>query len=353
MGGVLVRTKNIVLLFAWALAFVLGGQLTAGAEGQRYKDEVFASVIVTPDIPFAWVLGEHGLLETLKMDLYEPEGDTEPVRPTFIWIHGGGFYKGDKADPINVEIATRFAKRGYVTASINYRLREGDYFEPGDPDLPQVIQDAQHDAQAAVRWLRANAATYGVDADRIAIGGTSAGAITALFVNYNASDPGESGNPGYPSDTSAVIDVSGAVDTSLMETGEPPAMVVHGMLDTRVPYSLALNIVARAQTVGITVEFHPIEGAGHMLWQSGYTETIIPWMSDFLYRHVIASPAAPVGGIAAPSHTASASAEEATAPAGSSGWSAWAYAALAGGLAAPVVVITAEAWYARKRRRAG
>jgi len=348
---VLFRTKNVVLLLVSALAFVLGGQLTAGAEGQRYKDEVFDSVTVTPDIPFGQAIDEYGQPETLKMDLYEPEGDTEPVRPAFIWVHGGGFYKGDKAEPNAVEIATRFAKRGYVTASINYRLREGEYFEPGDPELPQVIQDAQHDAQAAVRWLRANAATYRVDPDHIAIGGTSAGAITALFVNYNASDPGESGNPGYPSDTSAVIDVSGAVDTSLMETGEPPAMVVHGVLDTRVPYSLALNIVARGQAVGITVEFHPIEGVGHFLWQSGYTETIIPWMSDFLYRHVIASPPTPVGGIAELSQTASASAEEATAPAEGSGWSARHTAAVVGGLATAIVALTAaSAWYAWRRR---
>ena len=346
----LFRTKNIVLLFVWALALLLGGQLTAGAEGQRYKDEVFDSVTVTPDIPFGQAIDEYGQPETLKMDLYEPEGDTEPVRPAFIWVHGGGFTGGDKADSLNAEIATRFAKRGYVTASINYRLREGDYFEPGDPELPQVIHEAQYDAQAAVRWLRANAATYRVDADRIAIGGTSAGAIVTLFVNYNASDPGDSGNPGYPSDTSAAVDVSGAMGDSFMEAGEPPVMVVHGTLDTRVPYSEALEIVARGQEVGVTVEFHPLGGIGHGVWTE-YKEDIILWASDFLYRHVIASPPTPVGGIAEPSDTASASVEEATAPAEGSGWSARHTAAVVGGLATAIVALTAaSAWYARRRR---
>jgi acetyl esterase/lipase len=64
-------------------------------------------------------------------------------------------------------------------------------------------ESRKHDAQAAVRWLRANAATYRLDPSRIAIGGSSAGAITAMMVSYNAVDPGSSGNPGYPSDVAA------------------------------------------------------------------------------------------------------------------------------------------------------
>lgn len=345
----LFRTRNVVLLFVWALAFVVGGQLTAAAGGQRYKDEVFDSVMVTADIPFGQAIDEHGQLETLKMDLYEPEGDTEPMRPAFIWVHGGGFTGGDKSDSLNVEMATRFAKRGYVTASINYRLREGEYFGPGDPELPQVIREAQHDAQAAVRWLRANAAAYHVDADRITVGGSSAGAITTLYVNYNASDPGDSGNPGYPSDTSAAVEVSGGMDDSIMEAGEPPVMVVHGTEDTRVPYSQALEIVARRQEVGVTVEFHPLEGIGHGVWTE-YKEDIILWASDFLYRHVTASPSTPVGGIAGLPHAASASVEKAPAPAEGSGSSAHYIAALVAALATAVIALTAaSAWYARRR----
>jgi acetyl esterase/lipase len=270
------------------------GSSTVVADSQRYKDEVFPSVSVASDIAYGQAIDEHGALETLRLDLYQPAGDTEPARPAFVWIHGGGFTSGDKAAPLTAEIATRFARRGYVAVSINYRLREGENFEQGDPEQLQAILDAQHDAQASVRWLRANAAAYGIDANRIAIGGTSAGAVTALQVAYNADNPGDSGNPGYPSNVSAIVDVSGAMNTASMDAGEPPALVVHGTVDATVAFSYALAIVARAQEVGVPVEFHPLEGAGHGVW-TDYKEQIIAWMSDFLYRYVSAPP---VGGIA-------------------------------------------------------
>ncbi|MDI6858192.1 MAG: alpha/beta hydrolase [Dehalococcoidia bacterium] len=286
-----------LLLPALSIALaLLAAAPAAGADGQRYRDEVFDSVLVTSDIAYGEAIDEHGELETLYLDLYEPEGDAATGRPALVWIHGGGFTGGDKADSLHVEIATRFAKRGYVAASINYRLREGEYFEPNDPELPLAIADAQHDAQAAVRWLRANAASYRIDPGRIAVGGSSAGAVTSLYVTYNSSDPGDSGNPGYPSDVSAGVSVSGAMAPLLIEAGEPPAMMVHGVEDTRVPYDLALQVVARAQAVGVTVEFHPLDGIGHGVWTL-YKEPVIAWMSDFLYRQV-ASP--PVGGLAEP-----------------------------------------------------
>ena len=282
-------------LFAVIAVGAVAAQTSLTAQGQRYRDEVFASASVTPNIAYGQAIDEHGESETLLLDVYQPAGDTEASRPAFVWIHGGGFTGGDKADALDATIATRFAKRGYVTASINYRLREGEYFEEGDPRLPGVIADAQHDAQAAVRWLRANAATYRINASRIAVGGTSAGAITALQVAYNSGDPGDSGNPGYPSTVSAIVDVSGAMATGLIDAGEPPVLIVHGTVDTRVAYSNALAIVARAQEVGVTYEFHPLEGAGHGVW-GVYAEQITGWMSDFLYRYVAPQP--PVGGTA-------------------------------------------------------
>ena len=280
------------LLLAVILVAALAAQTAAVADDQRYRDEVFASVAITADIAYGQAVDEHGEMETLRLDLYEPTGDTEAARPAFVWIHGGGFSNGDKASLFEAMLAGRFARRGYVVASINYRLREGEYygFGVGDPRLPQVIADAQHDAQAAVRWLRANAAAYRVDAGRVAVGGFSAGAITALYVNYNSADPGQSGNAGYPSNTSACVDVAGGMDVTLMGAGEPPVLVVHGTADTTVPYSGALDIVARAQEAGVTAEFHPVEGAGHLVW-SADAEQIIGWMSDFLYRYVAPQPA--------------------------------------------------------------
>jgi hypothetical protein len=68
--------------------------------------------------------------------------------------------------PASVALASAFALRGYVTVSVDYRLREG-YLEPNDPDLPQVVREAQFDVAAAVRWPRMHAAQYRVDPLRI------------------------------------------------------------------------------------------------------------------------------------------------------------------------------------------
>ncbi len=330
------------LLGVAIMSVVLGGQ-GADAEGVRYRDEVFDSVTTTRDIVYGQAIDEHGQLETLRLDLYEPAGDGEPLRPAFVWVHGGGLTEGDKGDGLSALIATGFAKRGYVAVSINYRLREGEYFDfdfdsgPEEPEFPQAMADAQHDAQAAVRWLRANAATYHVDGERIAISGVSAGAAIALYVNYNASDPGESGNPGYPSDTAACVDVAGAMDVSLMEAGEPPVLVVHGTVDERVPYSGALAIVARAREVGVTAEFDPIEGQGHAMWPE-YLEQSIGWMSDFLYRHVAS--AAP-GATVEPSDAGESAGR---------GPSAWLIAAAVMGAAGVALLLAAGVLYARRKR---
>jgi acetyl esterase/lipase len=333
------RIRRSAVLPTVIVIAVIATQTAAVAQGQRYRDEVFAAVAITADIAYGQAIDEHGEMETLRLDLYQPAGDTEAARPAFVWIHGGGFSSGDKASLFEAMLAGRFARRGYVVASINYRLREGEYygFGVGDPRLPQVIADAQHDAQAAVRWLRASAATYRIDAGRIAVGGFSAGAITALYVNYNSADSGQSGNPGYPSNTSACVDVAGGMDVALMEAGEPPVLVVHGTADTTVPYEGALDIVARAQEAGVTAEFRPVEGAGHLVWSAAAAEQIIGWMSDFLYRYVAPQPA--VDGDAGTSE-AGASDDD-----GPNRW----LIVLAG--IAVVTVLAAGVLFARRRRR--
>ena len=125
--------------------------------------------------------------------------------------------------------------------------------------------------------------------------------------------------------------------TGLIDTGEPPALIVHGTVDERVAYENALEIVARAQEVSVPYEFHPLEGVGHGVWQAGYTEPIIGWMSDFLYLYV--APQQAVGGIAeAPDDMET----------GDSGSNAWPIAAA--GVAA-ATVLAAGVIFARRRKR--
>lgn len=269
---------------------LLTGQAHLAAAAERYVDEVFPSVTVASNPVYGQAIDEFGQLETLRLDVYQPSGDTLSERPVVIFVHGGGFTGGSKTSPAAVDYATRMAKRGYVSASINYRLREDGY--PPE-EQAQVVLDAQHDAQAAVRWFRANAAAYDIDADRISIAGYSAGAVAALFVAYNSADPGDSGNPGYPSTVSAVISVAGNVFDPLIDAGEPPAMLVHGTADSTVPYSGSTEVVARAAEVGITTELHPFPGEGHSIFDDHMTE-ITQWSGEFLLNYVIGGAA--VGG---------------------------------------------------------
>ncbi|MDI6857064.1 MAG: alpha/beta hydrolase [Dehalococcoidia bacterium] len=314
----------------------------AAADGRRYLDEVFQSLTVTRDIPYGQALDHHGVAQTLYLDLYEPAGDIEPLRAALVWVHGGNFNSGDKAGALDVEMSTRFAKRGYVVVSINHRIRPE--IPTYDPPEPQAVVDAQHDAQAAVRWLRANAVARRVDPERIVIAGYSSGGTVALLVNYNAGDAGESGNPGHPSGTSRCAAVGGWIDVSLIETGEPPALIVHGTLDAKpfVPYSAALAIVERAEQVGVTAEFRPVEGVGHGLF-TDHKEEIVAWMADFFYRGLPTGPSRIGGTVDNPR-------PEAPPEGDGGGMPAPAVAGIAAAASGGAAALAAAAWYARRRR---
>jgi acetyl esterase/lipase len=288
-----VKPAVSLVALAAAVTLLLAGPPDAEADS-RYLDEVFSSVDVTSNIAYGQAIDEFGQPETLLLDLYQPAGDTLPDRPVVIFVHGGGFTGGSKTSPDGVAYARSMARRGFVSASINYRLRE-DGFPP--EELPQVVFDAKHDAQAAVRWFRANAAIYDIDSDRISIAGYSAGAATALFAGYVADDPGESGNPGYPSDVSAVIEISGSMGgfaDLLMDAGEPPVLIVHGTADATVPYSAATELVDAAGVDGIPFELHALTDVGHGKFGL-LTDEIEEWSGVFVYNHVIAG--SPVGGV--------------------------------------------------------
>ena len=154
-----------------------------------------------------------------------------------------------------------------------------------DPNLRQANMDAMLDARAAVRWLRAHADEYRIDPMKIAIGGGSAGAFTSLMVAYGSGE-GESGHPGYSSSVSAVVDFwGGLLDVTVMQSGGPPLLVIHGTADATVSFRFAERLVQRAKEVGIICEFHPLEGRGHAAWQG--LKDYIGWIAPLLFRHMI------------------------------------------------------------------
>src|SRR5262249_8543899 len=83
----------------------------------RYRDLVSANVTTTTDVTFATAMNQQGQTVTLKLDVYQPTGDSVMSRPAIVWVHGGSFKFGDKNSPELVDEATTFAKKGYLNVS--------------------------------------------------------------------------------------------------------------------------------------------------------------------------------------------------------------------------------------------
>ena len=121
----------------------------------RYDTEVFTGDSVVSNITYGSNINYLGNNTTLTLDMYFPEGDTASIRPLIIWVHGGGFIGGTKNDGDVTSLCHHFAKRGYVCASINYRL--GVF--PTQASAQAGVYRAVQDLKAAVRFFRLNAAT--------------------------------------------------------------------------------------------------------------------------------------------------------------------------------------------------
>ncbi|MBA4015602.1 MAG: alpha/beta hydrolase [Pirellula sp.] len=126
----------------------------------------------------------------LQLDLYRPKVRAMPL-PAIVCIHGGGWVKGDRGSMTN--LAQALAARGYVTATISYRLS-------GEAKFPAAIQDCK----AAVRWLRANADRYGIDPDHVGATGLSAGGHLAALLATSGAASGLEGAGGNVEQSSAV-----------------------------------------------------------------------------------------------------------------------------------------------------
>jgi acetyl esterase/lipase len=231
----------------------------------RYRDVVFGGVTKTADVHYGTAPDLQGNPVDLKFDFYQPTGDTVKRRPVVIWVHGGGFSAGDKSD--GTDWATAFARRGFVAVSLGYRLLATGPCGGTGP-VPQqcytAAYGAQHDAQAAVRFLRKNASFLGVDPDRIAMAGESAGAVTSLLVGWRPDDPGTSGNPGPPSQIRAAVSVAGGLPIDdYISAGDAPALFFHGTADPTVPYSWATGNVSAMAQRNLIVGIEPFNGEGH------------------------------------------------------------------------------------------
>lgn len=155
---------------------------------------------------------EHG---RQRLDLYLPPGEVEGGRPLIIWIHGGGWMTGDKAQCL----ALPFLRQGFAVASINYRLSQ---------HAPWPAQIA--DCHLAVGWLRERAAEFNLDPQRFGAFGASAGGHLSALLGLTSGPP-DAGSAELPATgrpaVQAVCNVFGPSDLSLYigQDGDAPGMV--------------------------------------------------------------------------------------------------------------------------------
>src|SRR5262245_8053333 len=246
----------------------------------RYRDLVFAAASTTSNVTYGSAVNFSGQTVTLLLDIYEPTGDTITARPAIVWVHGGSFCCGDKTSGEHGDEAHTFARKGYFNVSINYRVEPGGCSASGG--IPSsaciaAIREAREDAQTAVRFLRTNAATYGIDGTRIAVAGSSAGAITAVNVACNSSEDPTAAVGGAVSLSGARLFSGGALDA-----GDAPLLLFPGTADTVVPYQWAVDTWNQALGVGLDAFLTSWSGFGHVPYAAHRTE-IIDQTTNFLY----------------------------------------------------------------------
>jgi len=172
------------------LVIFLAVNILVLAQSKRYYDKIFtevrkdSAIVYGSNYTYDILKGEAGATKKdLDLDIYYPPAeDTVTNRPLIIWAHGGSFLNGTKDDHDIVYFCNEYAKRGFVCASINYRL---GYELPLDSIAAvRAVYRALQDGRAAIRYMRSVANEYGVDKNRIYFGGTSAGAFIALNMSY-------------------------------------------------------------------------------------------------------------------------------------------------------------------------
>ena len=297
MGRPFASRRRWTAAVAVLLAVVLVGcdplATPPGDAPLRYRDDVFTSVTKTSNISYGSAVDQDGNTVNLRLDLYQPAGDTVTARPAVVWVHGGSFCCGSKTSAEIVDEANAFARMGYVSVSIDYRLASGGC--TGGADVVRcvtAIGQAREDAQTAVRFLRANAATYRIDTGRIAIGGSSAGAITALNVGYSPENPGPGNHQGHSSAVRAVQSISGAMLASgPIDAGDAPALLFHSAEDPLVSYSWATNTVDQATAAGLIAVLRTWEGDAHVPYGQHKAQILTETRNFFYWRLDLANAA--------------------------------------------------------------
>lgn len=240
----------------------------------------------------------------LKCDVFHPPDD-RTGRASVLILYGGGWRNGDRRQLRGYGI--QLARFGYLCVCSEYRLS-------GESLWPAQI----HDVKSAARWMRANHESLGIDPEKIAVTGNSAGAHLALMLGatpHVKEFEGDGGNPGIVSHCAGVIalyaptqlrvgDIGGAVNGLLGDNASratedgaspisyaredfPPTMLIHGNNDTVVPVQASLRMYRALSDAGARTEMHIYEGAPHSFDAAPeFGRQVVDLMALFIDRQV-------------------------------------------------------------------
>jgi len=253
----------------------------------RYRAAVFDDVDVTRDVVYRTTTDASGATVQLTLDVHAPAGDTVDQRPVVVWLSDGWFRPGQSA-PLT-GYADAFARRGYVSVTMDHRARPGLVCCPTDDieGVTAAAADVTDDAAAGVRWLRAHADELGIDPDAIVVGGSEAGAVAAFGLAHVVDAP-----------IAAAVPLGG-VGFGRPGAGDPPFLAFHGGSNLA-PAHLSQWACARARALGTTCD--TVTDADAYDVAAERQRSIVPRASDWLADVVLAprgyvEPSARPGGV--------------------------------------------------------
>ena len=229
--------------------FAINVHISFSQCGNRYKTDLFS--VDTASYTYGENYTYNNILQTLRLDLYLPHGDTFKQRPCVIFCFGGAFIQGDKKSTELVYFSRLLSQKGFVCASIDYRLDNSANMS-ANGESGAIIRAVQ-DAKAAIRFLKSKSTELGIDTTNFFIGGTSAGGVTAITLGYSQysdfpsyiqskidSLGGWEGHSNILTNTSTVkglFNFSGAIlDTIHIGAGDLPIYLNHATQDATVPF---------------------------------------------------------------------------------------------------------------------
>jgi acetyl esterase/lipase len=238
----------------------------------------------------------------LKLDVYYPAQYSASAWPVVIYIHGGAWQKGDKSEGAGFRSMAGLQSAGFLVIAVNYRL------------APQYIFPAQiQDVKCAVRYLRAHAAEYHLDPEKIGVWGGSAGGHLSALLGTSGGTPGWDVGEylDQSSRVQAVVDMFGPADLSVefdasnfqtaravfgavskddpklaaaspvtyIDPGDPPFLILHGDQDTTVPLEQSQILVQKLLDAGVEAQLVVVHGAGHGFARAG-AQPISPSLNE-------------------------------------------------------------------------